>query len=291
MTKKYFLLIFVLIFAIFFLSQPTLTKAQLGLSIFPEKVDLKLKQGEKYQTKIKISNLTDQPLPIQTSISNFSAANEKEGMIFYQDNNDLSFNARLWFQLEEESFSLKPRESKEVNLLINVPINAESGGYYLAVLFRGEVVGHNFQSRVIPTLGSLFLLTVEGEEVEYPVLNKQMDLIEIGRPFFINQGLVNFSFRLKNNDPSHIKVGGYLNVYNIFNKLKEQIIIEDQTILPGKIRFFEARTTNKKFFEKILFGPYRAELVLSTQTWREKIGNRQQLIKKFNFFALPWKIF
>lgn len=283
-------LLLITIFSIFFF--PKIINAQISFSILPEKFNLELSPGQIHHGAIRISNQNQRAMSFNVQVKNFSANGEK-GEIIFTEGGDLSFNPSQWIEFKERNFMLEAKQMKTLDFVINVPESAEVGGHYATAIFQTEVSNTEAENstKIFPSLGAIFLLKIKGGEEKYPALDKQMDLVEFIKPAFVEGGVVNFSFRLKNNDPSHIKVGGYLNVYNIFNKLKEKIIIEDQTILPQKIRLFEAKTKNKKFFEKIIFGPYRAELVLSTTTWREKIGNHQQLIKKFNFFALPWKIF
>lgn len=279
------------IFLIFFLVIPTITEAKVTLSIFPEKFDLEVSRGEILKDKIRISNSSDTPLTININLKNFSAGDETGGMVFKEEAADISYNPSQWIKFEKESFILEPGESKEIKFTLNVPANAEPGGHYAAAFFQTEISPETAQARIMPTLAVLFLLKIKGAEEKYPALDKQIELVEFNVPRFIEAGPVNLSFRVKNNDPIHIKAGGRLVIYNLFNRVKEEIKIEEQTILPGKIRFFEVKTSDKKKFDKFFIGPYRVELVLASQTWREKIGNDRQLVEEINFFAFPWKTF
>ena len=287
--KVYFLLL-ITIFTIFIF--PQIAEARVSFSIFPEKFDLVLGRGDNYQGKIKVSNLSSEKLPLSIQIKNFSASDEK-GRIAFEENDDVSFGASQWLKFTEGKFILQAKSFKEVEFNIRVPENAEPRGYYLTALFQSEIslAAGQSSAKILPMLGALFLIKIKGDEEKYPSLDKQFELVDLKVPPFVEAGPIPISFRLKNSDPVHIRVRGKMIDYNLFGNIREEININEQTILPGKIRLFELKTSANKFFDKFFLGPYRAELILSTQTWREKIGNDQQLVEEIRFFALPWKLF
>ncbi len=266
--------------------------AQLVVSIFPEKFDLELSRGEIFQDIIRVANLSRHPLPIKIKVMNFSPAGEKGEIIFEESNEAISFNPSKWIKFKEDNFILNPNQSKQIEFSIKVPENAEPGGYYAVALFQTESFLEEKFTKIIPHLGALFLLKIKDGQEKYPPLEKQFELIELNAPFFLEStSPLILNFRLKNNDPVHIRVGGKLIIYNFLGKIKKEIEIKEQTVLPQKIRFFEIKIKDKGWRDKFLFGPYRAELILSSLTWREKIGNERQLVKSFNFFVFPLKIF
>jgi len=283
----YIIIIFLTIFIF-----PNLTNAQVNFYISPEKFDLKLLPGESLDKKIIISNLGQESLPISIQLKNFSANGEKGGIIF-EEGGDISFDPSQWIKFKEKNFILKSQDFKELNFTIKIPDQAEPGGYYASALFQTEISPTETKSstKILPILGALFLLTIEGGEQKYPSLDKQIEVVELKVPSFIENGPMTVNFRVKNNDPIHVGISGKLIIYDLFGRIKEEIEVQPTTILPGKIRFFELKTKENKFFDNFFLGPYQAKLILSTKTWQEKIGNNQQLIKKFQFFAFPWKIF
>lgn len=282
----------ILLVIIFFLIIPFLAKSQLAFSIFPEKFDLKLSPGESTNGKIRISNLSQTSLPINIQLKNFSASGER-GEIIFEEGGDISFDPSQWIEFKEKKFVLKQGEFKELEFFIKIPANAEPGGYYTSVLFQTEIssTGKESSAKIMPTLGALFLLTIKGGEQKYPSLDKQIEITELNAPSFIENGPLSINFKVKNNDPTHTEVGGKFILYDLFGKIREEIKIEPKTILPGKIRLFELKTSDKKFFDKFFLGPYKGKIILATSVWQEKIGNNQQLVKNIGFFAFPWKIF
>ncbi len=268
---------------------PKLTDAQINFSIFPEKFDLELSGGEIYQDEIKIFNQSNISLKINIKVMNFSAAGEKGEMSFKEGEElDPSYNPSSWIKFGENNFILKEKELKKIPFSIEVPKNAEVGGHYAVALFQATpfFTSPDKPLQIIPTLGSIFLIKIKGDQIKYPPLEKQIELVNFNFPSFVEKGPILINFRIKNNDPVHVRVGGKLIIYNFFGRTKEEIKIPPQTILPQKIRLFEIKT-NEKFF----LGPYQTELILATETWQEKIGHQRQLVKKINFFALPWKVF
>lgn len=278
---------------VIFLTVPHLTRAQINLSIYPEKFDLELSPGEILRDKIRISNLSNISLPIKIKIMNFSASGEKGEISFEESNEDISFNPSRWIKFIENNFVLEPNESKKLDFIIEIPQTVEPGGYYAVAFFQTEFLSEQKEenlTKIVPVIGALFLIKIKNGEEKYLPLEKQFQLVEIKAPNFVEFGPIKIDLRIKNNDPVHIKVGGKLIIYNLFGKIKEEIKIGEQTILPQKIRLFEI-TSSQKFSDKIFLGPYRAEIILSSRTWREKIGHDRQLVKNIKFYGFPWKIF
>ncbi len=189
-------------------------------------------------------------MPINIQLKNFSASGEK-GEIIFEEGGDISFDPSQWIKFKEKKFVLKQGEFKELEFLIKIPDNAEPGGYYTSALFQTEISSTEAESsaKIMPTLGALFLLTIKGGEQKYPSLDKQIELTELNAPSFIESGPVAINFRLKNNDPVHIRVGGKIIISDLFGKIREELIIKEQTILSQKIRFFELKTSENKFFD------------------------------------------
>lgn len=288
MKKDYFLLIILFIF----LATPLIIKAQMSVSVFPEKFDLELSKGDKINDQIKISNLGRDTLGVNVRAMDFSTKGEKGEMIF-EDEGDPSYSLSQWLDVKTKNFNLSSGEFKAIDFTLSIPEIAETGGHYGALFFETQVLkdkNNPTAVNIISKVGSIFLIKIKGEN-KYPALDKQFEIVELKAPQFIENGQINLDFRLKNNDPVHIRVGGEVLIYNIFGGLKEKIKIDDQTILPKQIRFFEAKTASQNFFDRFFIGSYKAEIVLSSQTWREKIGNDRQIVKTINFFVLPWKIF
>lgn len=295
MIKNKILLIIILFLEILFFSP--YSRAQnlsvLSISIFPEKFDLELERGEAYKEKIRISNLSQSSLSINIQIKNFSATGEKGEVEFSEEDEDISFNPRQWIKFGKKNFVLEPNGNREIEFSIKVPENTEAGGYYATAFFQTEIpsAAEKSSARIVSSIGALFLIKIKGGEEKYPALEKQFELVEIKAPDFIESGPIKIDFRVKNNDPVHVKVGGKLILYDLFGKVREKIKIEPKTILPGKIRFFEVKTSGKTFSDNFFIGPYKGELILATPLWRKKIGNDRQLVKNIKFYGFPWKIF
>lgn len=106
-----------------------------GMQISPTRTDLSLGAGEQRDFTVVVKNVTQGELQAKTYINDFESDN-------------LTGNPRLIVDTERrtpysiaemveglEDFSLKPDESKEVNLTINVPTGTAPGAYFGAVRF------------------------------------------------------------------------------------------------------------------------------------------------------------
>lgn len=288
--KSYFLIL--IIFFIFFIFS-FFAKAQVSFRVRPEKFDLELEAGQIFKDKIIFDNLSEQVLRVSVETTHFSAAGEKGEMIFGQEASHDDVKADQWINFEKESFVIEPKKQQEINFSINPPLGVKKGGYYLISFFQTETVSDQIEApvKVISRIGVLFLLNIINQSEESLSLDNQFEIIELNWPKFVQSGPILVNFRLKNNDLAHLRPGGKLIIRNLFGQIKEEITIKEQTILPNKIRYFEVETKNDKFFDRFFLGPYQAELILSTKTWQEKIGQQKQVVKKFTFWGFPWKVF
>lgn len=282
--KIYFFII--VIFSIFII--PKFSQAQVSLSILPEKFDLKLERGQVFTSQVRISNLGQENLEVKVHLTDFGVNSNSGEMVF--EEGAASYQTSQWISFSANNFFLSPSQTQEMNFEIKVPDNAEPGGHYAVALFQADSpVMANKNVKVSTSVGLLFLLTVEGD-LKFPALNQQIELTKINLPKFIEYGPLSFSFFLKNNDPIHVPVGGSAIIYNIFGQPRAKIEIAAKNVFSNSVREFKVETSAKNITDRFFIGPYRLKLSLASQTWQDKIGNDQQLVSEFIFFAFPWKV-
>jgi len=237
----------------------------ISLNIAPHTFDLQVLLGEKIEDKIRIYNLSEVAVPIQVRVVNFEAAGEGGEIAFLESEEDISFNPRKWIEIENPNFILDPKEKEDINFSIQIPENAEPGGYYATVIFEPKLPSFYFEEeavRTIPEIGVLFLFSVKKFVLE-PKIQEKLAIVEFSLPkegrlvglenltsrligsvaqaaqFSITEKPPsNFILRIKNNDIYHIKPFGKVLIYNIFGKRVGETEIPQRTILPGQIRKF-----------------------------------------------------
>lgn len=115
--KKFFLAIML------FLSANTVF-AQAGISLTPGRLYYKFGKGASGSQFIKITNPTNKELEIGASFSDWSY--EEDGKNQILDANTISTSCSNWIQILPSSyFIIKPGETKEIEIILKVPQNAD----------------------------------------------------------------------------------------------------------------------------------------------------------------------
>jgi len=218
------------------------------ISVYPPVFELQLKKGQNYQSQILLRNKSNLPIPIDTTITNFTASDEMGGIRFKEG------KISQWFKIEKSDFILKPKGSERIKFEIEVPKDIARGGYYGVILFKSKLPSYYFEkeaTKAIPQIGVLFLISVGKREkanfeiVEFGISEKSRikPLEKITKTVLVNGSYIPFILRVKNNDIYHIKPSGLLKIYKTTENGSPQNIIgeteiKETTILPGKIRQF-----------------------------------------------------
>jgi hypothetical protein len=294
--EKRFALAALFILLLFFL--PFQGAAALTLS--PPLLELGADPGSSLTSKIKVFNETRDTLSLYLSTANFTARDELGNPDFlFEEKEGLA----SWIEINPGPIVLLPGEWRDVPFTINVPKEAEAGGYYAAIFFssappQSSPTQEGGQVAVVSKVGTLLLLKVSGEinfdnaVLEFRVLNDQK---------FFTQLPVKFWYRLRNNGNLHIRPVGYIDIKNIFILGSRQILANpiEGAVLPNSVRKFESvwrksefsEPQYRNFFQYFLekaksesknfaFGYYTATLFL-TNISDNPLG-------KVSFWVFPW---
>lgn len=150
-----------------------------GMQISPTRTDLSIGEGEQREFTIVVKNVTQGELQAKTYINDFESDNLTGNPRLIVDT-----SRRTPYSIAEmvdglEDFSLKPDESKEVNLTINVPSGTAPGAYFSAIRFaavptasQGEDDTDEVEQQVALTasIAHLVFIEVPGE------VNEQIQL-------------------------------------------------------------------------------------------------------------------
>lgn len=297
----------------------------LKIGISPHTFELDIFPGEKINEKIKISNLSEIPLPINARVVDFTAQDETGEMIFEEISKYPSLSSRLWFKIQEPDFILEPKETKEIHFSIEVPSDAEIGGKYAVILFEPVLPSFYFQEgqpKTIPVVGVLFLMSVRTLSLEKIISGEPIEILEFYIPKeerlqelervlanvfrviprvlateinIVEEPPSNFVLRLKNDDVFHHLVEGRVLLYNVFGKEIGEGEIAKTTILPGKTRHFEVETKQEipsylKWLPQPISGFLMRNAVLGKCQAQLILTTKDTIIEKeFGFWTLPWK--
>lgn len=260
------------------INSSVLAKEQnVSLTISPVIEEITVKAGDKYSNRISLKNESDEEIDFTVKIENFGSDNEEGQSTFYTNDQNVPYALASWITTDIKNFTLKPNETKDVNYIIEVPINTASGGRYAAIIFSGKPIQDNngkTQISTINEIGSLLLVNVDGAGINYSGAIEDFK----SNKYFYSYDQVEFISRIANNGNIHFKPKGVISIYNMFGKKVTSITFNEDknNILPDTIRKFE-----NNWQQKSSLGWYKAVLDIDC--------GGKQLTKTISFMIMPWK--
>lgn len=200
----------------------------------PAKVEVFAKPGERIEKEINITNRLGRT-------SNFIV--EVEDFIGF----DVP-SFKNYVKPEKSIFRLEDGEKINLKIEIDIPENAEPGGFYATVLVSPKRIDGESQAEVSLSarIGSRFFVRVEGEAEEAGLLEK-FEKTDNG-----------FSILFRNQGNVHSNLYGKIEIKNIFGKVVDSIEIDPYFSLPNSLRHREIEWGSEKGL-----GYYTAHLSLS----------------------------
>lgn len=263
----FYLIISVVMLGVFV--QPAKAQSNQAFSISPPLVELKADPGQTVTASIKLTNVSDSTLRIQSHFNDFGAKDETgEPNIIFEESHTTVYSLRQWIA-SPEPFTIAPQETKTVDFLITVPHNAEPGGHYAVIRFSGSTPELE-QNGVALTasIGSLVLLKVSG------AINEKASITEFftatqkfAQNNIFESGPITFVERIKNDGNVHLKPTGNIDIFNAFGQQVASLPVNGdprdtnnppRSVLPNSIRRFD-QTWDSGF----TLGYYRARVELT----------------------------
>lgn len=227
---------------------------QAGLSVAPPNTDLTLSGGEQVTRSLTITNEGSAAASVTMSVNNFTASGEEGGASYLPKGTG---GLADWITLSPSSFTLESGDSKDVNVVIDVPSNASAGGHYATVFAytsaQGAVSGSG--AAVTTAIGANFLVNISGNVVE------KASIAEFSTPRSrLNAGEdVEFTIRITNSGNTHINPTGVVEVFRRGVKVDELTLNESgSAILPNSTRAFTVVSQ-----KALLPGAYTASATVS----------------------------
>jgi hypothetical protein len=269
MKKRYSISLFfgILILGTAFFA--SISQAQISLSLYPTSIRLSLDPGETWSGSITVINPNTFDLKVNPEKENLGGG--AEGAVELLGEN-ISYGLASWIHYNEGQISLKAEERREIPITISVPQNAQPGGHYAAVLFRGltsseaQGSGVGISGRV----GSIVLVEVSGET------SKSGTIEEVIAPKFISHGPLEVGFKIKNTGNTHFSPEGKIIISGLLQD--KELTWEPRVVFPGYDRTFKASWT-----DKYLFGPLTVEIMAQIP------GGESLVIDSFTVWAFPWQ--
>ncbi len=153
------------------------TGAGFNIELSPGKINVNIEPGDTYVETFRIGNYSGAARTLFLYVRDFTVINEEGSPTFFE-NEELDEKARKfalsqWIKVPFEQINLENREVREIDVVIEVPEDAEAGGHYGAFFVQTqapEVSGTAVES--VGRLASLMLVNVPGDVDEEVVIAK-----------------------------------------------------------------------------------------------------------------------
>ena len=270
----------ILLFTFYFLLSTKIIHAQVstGISAMPPRLEVSVKPDKDITQTVKVRNESSEVKTFNVVVQDFVVNNNEGTPSFFDINSDTTNNrwaASSWIQVSPTSVTLKPGETRILNVTVLPPANALPGGHYAGIFYYPDSLG-SFKttgSSIKINVGTLVYVTVPGD------INQEASVKSFTAPKFSEFGPIDFKATVKNTSDVHILPKGAITVKNLFGKEIDKLQLIETNIFPYTTRDF-SNTLNKKW----LFGRYHAN-------FEAYYGTAGGLIAANLFFwVIPWRL-
>ena len=192
-----------LIFLLIFFSLFIATAPARAFEISPVKSLLTIDPGASQTIIVKIKNTEKNNLTFKLNV--LGMMQDENGLPIFSRGTDVAEN---WVYPENNSADIKSGETKAINFIIKIPVDAVSGSYYLGLAVE-PVLKKNDQASLTTRLVSLLTLQVKGTVQESVLIEKWESLSGIG-----NKKNLKFDLNLKNNGTIEVMMRGTAAIRN-----------------------------------------------------------------------------
>lgn len=296
-----------IILTLFLIIHPKSFAQEVAIGIYPPILQIEMVPPASVATPFEIQNMGNETIDLDIKFRPFTASPKENGEVRFFDDNQFPLDDPFLFEKIKvldgttpiTSLTLGPGQKKKLTLGIALPENQIRSDYYFSILFLSKSASPSnlSASQITGGIGTNVLLTVgpKGETKGY--------IEEFSAPFYISSGPVPFKVRVKNESGHFITTEGIILIKNMFGQTIGKVDLLPVNILSNTIRSVpdilqspeatrSAKLNPEEFakryeepvavwHERILFGPYTANLVLN-------LGEGGPVFKKqINFFAFP----
>jgi hypothetical protein len=219
--------------------------------LYPVSIRITLNPGDVYPGSITVINPNDFPLRIKTEKENLAGG--AEGSVELIGDKDIPYGLSAWVKFANDEVTLQPQERRQFDFVITIPKNAQPGGHYAALLFRGltstSTVGSG--AGISGRVGTILLVEISGD------VKRSGEITEITAPKFIDRGPLALSFKVSNSGNSYFSPEGTVEFRNLLWTHKSAW--DSRVVFPGFDRTFKA-TWDQKYFVGPVFATLKVQI-------------------------------
>lgn len=254
-----------------------------ALKISPVRTDLEIKPGGSQTIDVYVQNLSANEIRLHAIVNDFVAGTDESGTpnIILDENKSAPVRSIKKYVTPIPDFTVKPTEQFNVKVTINVPQDADAGGYFGAVRFAPADSASSKTLSLSASVGSLVLVKVPGDlKEEASIASLDVRKGTDASTFFTSKKDLQGTVRIKNSGNVQLQPFGKVLLKKSGKTLASYEINNSQprgNVLPDSIRRFQFP------MEKDLgsFGKYTLEANLGYGT------KGQLLTQSTTFYIVP----
>lgn len=196
-----------------------------ALTVSPAITEQVTPGGQKKEIVLRVSNITDFPLPISSTVRNFIPAEQLD-----TPGDKSKYDASKWFTIADPDFILQPKQTHNVTVAITPPAGAEPGGHYATIYFTPLVP----ETALTPStaylsaqVGTLAFLIVPGALIEH------LSTVGFSTAAVHQSRTIDFSLKLKNSGNVHLAPNATLLIRNWAGHQVASVPLKSGIVLPG----------------------------------------------------------
>jgi len=255
-----------------------------GITVWPTFQDIKVKRSETFNTTINIENSNKYDIAVNIYFRNIKISDTPQQNIELSEEKDKL--PASWLSCDNEcSISIKQGEKREINVMLNIPGDAEIIGYYPAIILDFHIKGEENTITSQSQIASVLYLSVMDEKEEEAQRKIYLKGFGINKKLLFKPEL-EFTAKIQNVGDLHARPRGTIEIYDPRGtRQKEVLTINDKLIylLPSQVleeNFEWKDTTLNSFFPPI--GNYKAVLNVIIEEDRSQI-----ISSELEFFVFP----
>jgi hypothetical protein len=264
------------------------TTNSLTLTITPPLIKVNMSPGDMWQSAVKLINNNIEPVTVYVDKLDFKSS-EDGGIKFLQGEEAGSTGGKFllsqWLEFAPGPFTIEAQKELEIPFTINLPVEAEPGGHYAAILAGSKPVGNLSGSgiKISSLLASLIMLEVKGEVIEHGQIREFSTDKKV-----YTQPSADFTIRFANTGNIHLQPQGEIKIYNMFGQDQGTITINHSTeygnVLPDSIRKWNFNWEAPKSLSAM--GRYKAILILGYGNQVRETANQTV----YFWLIYPWPL-
>lgn len=221
-------LAFTLAFSSVFLTTAQEQQDKIEIGFSPIVIEFSVNPGETVENNIRIDNLSDEAIVIETIPKNLTPTGEEGQVDLTEDGT--SFSLADWISVSPTQTVIEAKASFNFKATTAVPQNAEPGGHFGAIVFKTipPDQGSNNAS-VSQEVAPLMLVEVAGEVIE----QANIQSFQSTKSFWSNERPIELETRIQNTGTVHFKPKGTITIKNMFGNEVTTINLEEKNVLPG----------------------------------------------------------